>query len=303
MKFSVWPNPARPVSEILELARLADSEGWYGLWYADHYMPNTGSEAFAPGDTHECWAILPAVAAVTERIRLGSLVAPTSVHHPAILANRAATIDHISNGRLVLGLGAGWQINEHHAYGIELEPPVTRVDRFEEAIQIVRSLLANERTTFEGAHYTITDAPMDPKPVQSPLPILVGTASPRMLRITAAHADEWNTWGAPELAGAGVTKLLAACERVGRDPATMRKCAQALVIVTDDSDVVERSRAGGMAARTLAGSIDSIVDQVAGYIDRGFDEFIVPDWAFPDDLDTRHGLLVELFTALTAAHS
>ena len=83
----------------------------------------------------------------------------------------------------------------------------------------------------------------------------------------------------------------------------MRKCAQALVIVTDDSEVVERARAGGMAARTLAGSIDSIVDQVAGYIDRGFDEFIVPDWAFPDDLDTRHGLLVELFTALTAAHS
>ena len=102
-----------------------------------------------------------------------------------------------------------------------------------------------------------------------------------MLRITAAHADEWNTWGAPELAGAGVTKLLAACERVGRDPATMRKCAQALVIVTDDSEVVERARAGGMAARTLAGSIDQIVDQVAGYVDRGFDEFIVPDWASP----------------------
>ena len=185
MKFSVWPNSSRPVSEILELARLADTEGWHGLWYADHYMPNTGSEAFAPGDMHECWAMLPAIAAVTERVRLGSLVAPTSVHHPAVLANRAATIDHISNGRLVLGIGAGWQINEHHAYGIELEPPATRVDRFEEAIQIVRSLLDEERTTFEGTHYTITDAPMDPKPVQSPLPILVGTASPRMMRITA----------------------------------------------------------------------------------------------------------------------
>ena len=147
--------------------------------------------------------MLSAVAAVTERVRIGSLVAPTSVHHPAVLANRAATIDHISDGRLVLGIGAGWQINEHHAYGIELEPPATRVDRFEEAIQIVRSLFTNERTTFDGAHYTIPDAPMDPKPVQSPLPILVGTASPRMLRITATHADEWNTWGAPELAGAG----------------------------------------------------------------------------------------------------
>ncbi len=258
MKFSVWPNSSRPVSEILELARLADTEGWHGLWYADHYMPNTGSEEFAPGDMHECWAMLPAVAAVTERVRLGSLVAPTSVHHPAVLANRAATIDHISNGRLVLGIGAGWQINEHHAYGIELEPPATRVDRFEEAIQIVRSLFENERTTFEGTHYTILDAPMDPKPVQAPLPILVGTASPRMLRITATHADEWNTWGAPELAGAGVTKFLAACERVGRDPATMRKCAQALVIVTDDADAWRRrAPAGWRRARSSDRSIRS----------------------------------------------
>ncbi len=302
MKFSVWPNPGRPTSQILELARLADTEGWHGLWFADHYMSNTGSEAFAPGDMHECWAMLPAIAAVTERLRLGSLVAPTSIHHPAILANRAATIDHISNGRLVLGIGAGWQINEHHAYGIELEPPVTRVDRFEEAIQIIRSLFENERTTFAGTHYTITDAPMDPKPVQSPLPILVGTSSPRMLRITAAHADEWNTWGAPELAGAGVTKLLAACERVGRDPASLRTCAQALVVVTDDPAKAERARSGGLPGRTIAGSLDQIVEEVGGYVELGFDEFIVPDWAFADDMSARHEHLVELFDTLTAAH-
>ncbi len=303
MKFSVWPNSSHPVSEILALARLADTEGWHCLWYADHYMPNTGTEAFAPGEMHECWAMLSAVAAVTERVRIGSLVAPTSVHHPAVLANRAATIDHISDGRLVLGIGAGWQINEHHAYGIELEPPATRVDRFEEAIQIVRSLFANERTTFDGAHYTIRDAPMDPKPVQAPLPILVGTASPRMMRITATHADEWNTWGAPELAGAGVAKFRAACERVGRDPASMRTCAQALVVVTDDADTVAKVRAGGMAERTIVGSIDQIVEEVGGYVDLGFDEFIIPDWAFRGDLDSRHGQLVEVFDALTAAHA
>ncbi len=128
---------------------------------------------------HECWAILPAIAAVTERVRLGSLVAPTSVHHPAILANRAATIDHISNGRLVLGIGAGWQINEHRAYGIELDRPVTRVDRFEEAIQIVRSLL--DQPTHHVRRDGTTRSPTrrwSPKPVQSPLPILVGTSEP-----------------------------------------------------------------------------------------------------------------------------
>ena len=298
----MWPNSSRPPAQILELARLADAEGWYGLWYADHYMPNTGSEAIQQGDLHECWAMLPAIATVTERIRVGSLVSPTSIHHPAILANRAATIDHLSDGRLVLGIGAGWQINEHLAYGIELESPVTRVDRFDEAIQIIRSLFANERTTFEGTHYTITDAPMDPKPVQSPLPILVGTASPRMLRITATHADEWNTWGAPELAGASMAKLRAACARVERDPATMHTSAQALVIVTDDQTTIDKVRAGGMAERTIVGSIAQIVDEVGGYVEHGFDEFIVPDFTFTDDTTERHATLIELFSALSAAH-
>ena len=228
MKFSVWPNMSHAPAEVFDTARWADANGWYGVWYADHYMPNTGSEAFEPGDTHECWAMLPAIAAVTERVRVGSLVAPTSVHHPAVLANRAATIDHISNGRMVLGLGAGWQINEHRAYGIELEPPKQRVDRFDEAIQIIRSLLGNDRTDVPGSVYTITDAPSDPAPIQSPLPILVGTGSPRMLRITARHADEWNTWGGPEMAGGARAKFDAACESVERDPSSMWTSVQAL---------------------------------------------------------------------------
>lgn len=134
MLFSVWPAPHRPIDEVFDLARSSDRLGWYGFWYADHYMPNTGSEAFEAGDTHEVWGVLPAVAVVTDSIRLGPLVSPTSVHHPALLANGAATIDHVSGGPMVLGLGAGWQINEHKAYGIALEEPRTRVDRFEEAI-------------------------------------------------------------------------------------------------------------------------------------------------------------------------
>ena len=201
MRFSVWPAPGRPVDEILDLARLADDLGWFTFWFADHYMGNSGSTELVEGPVHEAWSVLPAVAAVTSTIRLGPLVAPTSVHHPALLANRAATIDHLSGGRFVLGMGAGWQINEHHAYGIELEAPGPRVSRFEESIQIVRSLLDNEHTDFDGDFYTFTNAPCDPKPIQPKLPIVVGTGSPRMCRITAQHAQEWNTWGAPELAG------------------------------------------------------------------------------------------------------
>ncbi len=205
MDFSVWPAPVRSWADIAATARLADDDGWHGIWFADHYMPNTEDGAVADGDTHECWAVLPALAATTDRVRLGSLVSPTSVHHPALLANRISTIDHISNGRAVLGLGAGWQVNEHRAYGIELPDPGERVGRFDEAIQIVRALLDQPRTTFAGRYYTITDAPCEPKPIQSPLPILVGTSGSRMMRITARHADEWNTWGDVDAAATKTT--------------------------------------------------------------------------------------------------
>lgn len=287
MKFSIWPNPERSPAEVLDLARLADAEGWHGVWFADHYMPNTGSETIQPGDVHECWAMLPAIAAVTERIRIGPLVAPTSVHHPAVLASRAATIDHISNGRMVLGIGAGWQINEHHAYGIELQEPGPRVTRFDEAIQIIRSLLANERTDFHGEYYDITDAPSDPKPVQSPLPILVGTGSPRMLRITARHADEWNTWGAPDMAGGALEKLHTACEQVDRDPSTIWKSTQALVFMSDNEDLANNIKGGDMGARSIIGSNDRLVEEIARYAELGFDEVIVPDFTLGGTADER----------------
>ncbi len=278
MKISIWPDMSHAPSEVLDIARWAEAAGWYGVWYADHYMPNTGTEVFETGDIHECWAILPAIAAVTERVRIGSLVSPTSVHHPAVLANRAATIDHLSNGRMVLGLGAGWQINEHKAYGIELEPPGARVTRFDEAIQIIKSLLAEDRTTFEGSVYSVIDAPSDPSPIQSPLPLLVGTASPRMLRITARHADEWNTWGAPELAAKTRRTFTEACKSVGRDGDTMWTSAQAIIHLTTTDTETAKILNGPMGSRSIAGNANQLVERLGAYASAGFDEFIVPDW-------------------------
>ena len=278
MKFSVWPNMSHAPSEVFDTARWAEAAGWHGVWYADHYMPNTGDESFEPGDVHECWAMLPAIAMATERVRVGTLVSPTSVHHPAVLANRAATIDHISNGRMVLGLGAGWQINEHRAYGIELEPPKQRVDRFDEAIQIIRSLLGQDRTTFDGDVYTITDAPSDPAPVQSPLPILVGTGGARMMRITARFADEWNAWGAPELAGQKRGEFMEACDAVGVAGDDKWTSVQALVFVTDEPGRADQVLDGPMGTRSIAGSPDRITDELGRYAEAGFDEFIVPDF-------------------------
>ena len=286
MKFSLWPNINRAPADLLEQVRVADETGWHGVWLADHYMPNTGDTTPARGDAYECWALLPALAAVTERVRIGTLVSPTSVHHPALLAKRASTIDWLSGGRMVLGLGAGWQINEHYAYGIELEPPGKRVSRFEESIQIVRSMLAEESTTFHGAYYNITDAPCDPKPVQSPLPLLVGTRSPRMLRITARHADEWNTWGSPEQAAVHRAALIETCDKVGRDPATVRTSANALVDL--DGSAPPPGRA------SLFGSAQQLVDQFGQYAELGFDEFVLPDWNLGPDKSERADRLARI---------
>ncbi len=287
MKFSIWPNPSRPPGEVLDLARFADTGDWHCLWYADHYMPNTGDESVADGDVHECWAVLPAVAAVTERLRLGPLVAPTSIHHPALLANRAATIDRLSDGRFTLGLGAGWQINEHRAFGIDLEAAGRRVSRFAEAIQVVRSMLDNDRTTFSGEFYDIDDAPCAPRPVQARRPILVGTGRPRMLGITARFAQEWNTWGAPDLAASRRGDFVRACEAAGTDPASMHTSVQALVFFEDDDAKVDQLLAGDMGDRTIAGSNDRIVEQLGHYAEQGFDEVIIPDFTLGPDADAR----------------
>jgi alkanesulfonate monooxygenase SsuD/methylene tetrahydromethanopterin reductase-like flavin-dependent oxidoreductase (luciferase family) len=241
-------------------------------------MPNTPDGETIGGDMHECFSILSALAVTTSRIRLGSLVTPTTMNHPALIANRAATIDRISNGRFILGMGAGWQINEHTAFGIELFGNKDRVDRFAEAIEITSRMLSEDRVSFAGKHFTIVDAPCEPKPVQSPLPILVGTGGPRMLRLTARFAQEWNTWGPPEGAGQVMQKLREACDKEGRDINTMRKSVQALFFVTPDEASAENLKTKVPMERSIVGTTSQIVDAIGQYVDQGFDEVCVPDF-------------------------
>jgi alkanesulfonate monooxygenase SsuD/methylene tetrahydromethanopterin reductase-like flavin-dependent oxidoreductase (luciferase family) len=287
VKFSLWPRIDRAPADLLEEVRTAEADGWYGVWLADHYMPDTGDTTPARGDTYECWGLLPALATVTRRIRVGTLVTPTSVHHPALLAKRAATIDRLSGGRMVLGLGAGWQINEHHAYGIDLEPPGKRVSRFEEAIGIVHSMLTRDSTTFHGEFYNITDAPCDPKPIQSPLPLLVGTRGARMLRIAARYANEWNTWTSPELAERR-GRLLEAYGKTDRAPAVMWTSVNALIELDASSPSTGRP--------TIAGPAQQVLDQLGHYADLGFDEFILPDWNLGSDKAERSDNLARIKT-------
>ena len=286
-KFSVWPSPERSWSDVKDLAVYADTNHWYSLWYADHFMPNHEGSATQDGNVYECWSMIAAIAAVTERLRVGSLVSPTTFRHPTILANTAATIDQISRGRLTLGIGAGWQVNEHLAYGVDLLEGKDRVDRFEEAIQIIKSMLTHNRTSFTGQHFSITDAPCQPQPVQTPLPIMVGTGGPRMSKITARFADEWNTWGHVSTATERVATFAQACQKVDRDWNDIHKSVQAMFFLVDDQDTIEKIRKVAPNDRSIIGSNEYIIDQIGQLIGLGFDEIIFPDFTLGKDAQTR----------------
>ncbi len=281
MRFSIWPSPLRPWAETLELVLHCEATGWDGAYFADHFMPNTAGDTPADGPTLECWAVLAGLAARTERLRLGPLVCGNTYRHPAVLANVAATVDHVSGGRLILGLGAGWQVNEHQAYGIDLFSTRERLDRFEEACQVLNGLLRNPRFTFHGRYYDITDAPCDPEPVQSALPLLVGGGGEkRTLRIAARYADEWNVWGSPTWLRHKIDVLERRCEEVGRDPAEIKHSANALLFLSEDEAWLasKRSSDTGRGDAVVIGTPAEVVEIVKRYVDAGVDELIIPDF-------------------------
>ncbi len=299
MRFSVWPGAAQPWPELLELAQHGDRGFWHAVYVADHFMAAGRS---GPPDMLEATGVLAALATATSRLRLANLVLSMTYRHPAVLANSAATIDHISGGRLTLGLGAGWQVNEHEQYGIELGTPRERVDRFAEGLAVVTGLLSEPTTSFAGRYYRLSDAVCEPKPVQSPLPLLIGASGPRMLRLVARYAQQWNQWSAPGGFGETAAVLDAACEREGRDPATVWRSTQALIIVTETAE--EQSRAEATAAKlplpVVHGSPARIAEQVARWRDEGVDEVIVPDRSLgtgQQRLD-RYDALAEAFAPL-----
>ncbi len=202
----------------------ADRLGFHGVWDYDHFYGLT--DRVQP--TFEGWTTLAAMAAKTDRARVGCLVSSVTFRNPAVLAKMAVTVDHISGGRLEFGLGAGWHDDEHRGYGIEFPSPGARVAMLDEALTVIRGLWTEESVTFEGEFFTVIDALANPKPLQRPHPpIVIGAVKPRMLRVVARHADEWNVPGqGPEGWAATSAELDAACAEVGRDPADIRRSVQ-----------------------------------------------------------------------------
>jgi alkanesulfonate monooxygenase SsuD/methylene tetrahydromethanopterin reductase-like flavin-dependent oxidoreductase (luciferase family) len=198
-----------------------------------------------------------------------------------VLAKIAAAVDQISQGRLLLGVGAGWQENEHNAYGIELGTVTERLDRFEEAVQILVSMLRSPRTTFAGKYFRITDAPNNPRPVQESLPLLIGGAGERRtLRVAARYADEWNGWTTPDLLVHKLEVLSKHCDDVGRDRADIQVSTQAILYLSKDKSWLDSKRNAATGQATIVGTPEEIVDIVGSYRDAGADEFVVPDWTF-----------------------
>lgn len=276
MRFSFWPAASQPWNEVVELVGHAEASGWDGIWYADHFMPNE-EDVSAP--CNEAWSTIAALAAVVPRVRIGTMVLGNTYRHPAVLAKMAATVDHISGGRLVLGLGAGWQENEHRAYGLEIFTVGGRLRRLEEACQVIKALFNERRASFEGKYYRITDAPLEPKPLQNPLPLMIGGAGEKVtLRIVARYADEWNTWGEVDRMKQKMEILDRHCEAVGRDPSDIQRSAAVQVYLSDDAQRVAEIRANPPAYASIAGTVEELREVVAAYADAGVDELIVPDF-------------------------
>jgi F420-dependent oxidoreductase-like protein len=284
MRFGIWAAPSWSWPETLAVARHCQQTGWDSVYFADHFMPNApeGDEPL-DGETLECWSVLAALAATVPRVRLAPLVTSVTYRHPAVLANMAAAVDRISEGRLVLGLGAGWQLNEHAAYGIELGSVRERLDRFEEAVQVVTSLLRRPRTTFDGDYYRLSEAPNQPPPVQEKVPILIGGGGERRtLRIAARYADEWNTWSTPDVLRHKTEVLAGHCQALGRDPAEVSVSTQALTFVSVDSAEVARVSAMDFGRAAAVGTPAQMVDLLGLYAEAGADEYIVPGFTLND---------------------
>jgi F420-dependent oxidoreductase-like protein len=281
MRFSIWPSNQRPFADTLAVVSACESFGWHAAYYADHFMPNGPDATPLSGEVNEALVTLGGLAAATSSIRLGTLVASATYRHPAVAAKMFATLDEMSGGRAIVGLGAGWQINEHASYGIELGTIGERIDRFEEYVMIVHSMFHEETTTFAGQHYRITDGPLDPRPAAAP-PLLLGVRGERRtMALAARFANAWNAWTSPEDHRRLNGVLDRLCETAGRDPSEISRTTQAMVLISTDEQWLDRHRENA-AGSAIVGNPSEVLDVMAQYVDAGCQEFIVPGFLLGD---------------------
>ena len=299
MDLTLWPLVSQPWPDLCAAVELVERLGWHGVMIEDHFMADGGGFGAVSDPRFEVTSVLSALAVATTSVRLAPLVMSATYRHPAVVANWAATVDHISRGRLTLGLGAGWQLNEHAQYGIQLGTPGERIDRLDEYCTVVRSLLEQAVTDFKGRSFELSNAWCEPKPLQTHLPLLIGGKGDRMLRLVARHADMWNMWSIPSKFAERSAVLDQSSEAIGRDPATIRRSTQALVCLTDSASEARSfiDAAGGRAA--FAGTAEQFADLAAQWHDAGVDELVIPDWHL--GTGTQRAESIEAITAALQA--
>jgi F420-dependent oxidoreductase-like protein len=277
LRFGIVTDQILPWPTLVERWRYFESLGFDSVWNSDHFIQSSWSEY----PNLEAWTVLAGLAALTERIRIGVLVSSNTFRHPALLAKQAVTVDHISNGRLELGLGAGWFEREHTMFGIDFPAPAERVGRFREAVAVVDQLLRNDESSYDGRYYQLRQARFRPRPVQQPRPPLVLAGhGPRMLRIAAEYADTWNSFGTAEEMRERNQLLDEHCAAIGREPGSLRRSFYA---------------GWSMTPSPLA-SVEAFHEVIGRYREAGVEEFLL-DRAPSDDFSVLERIAVDAIPA------
>jgi F420-dependent oxidoreductase-like protein len=280
IRFGVHSGPQNAsFDELLGLWQRAEELDYDWMSVFDHFMPIFGDP---DGTCFEGVTLMAALAAHTSRIRVGMLVTGVTYRHPAVAANMAATIDHISHGRCEYGVGAAWFEKEHNQYGIPFPRIGVRMDMLDEACRVMRGLWTESKFSFEGKHYQLADAQLDPKPVQEHMPLVIGgSGEKRTLRIVAEHGDIWNTFfGDIEVFKHKLDVLSRHCADVGRDPADIRKSVTfRAVLAEDEAGVEERKRElesrGPSRFEWFVGTPEQLVEALKPWAQLGGGDFLL----------------------------
>ena len=273
MRYGLKVSQNATIDELRAVWRVADEAGFDHCWCMDH-LATLGPRDDGP--IFEAWTLLAGMAVATSRTRIGCMVTGNTYRHPAVLAKAAVTVDHLSGGRLEFGLGAGWAENEHTMLGLPFGTAGNRADWLEEACEVIRSLWTQQRTSFDGTHYKLTDAVAEPRPVQRPHPPIWigGSGRQRTLRITARYADVWNAAGGSPDEVAKVSAVLdQRCAEIGRDPAQIRRSVQLRVAEANDEllELAQSYRAVGVTEIVLilhSQNPASLAEQIADLLPR-----------------------------------
>jgi F420-dependent oxidoreductase-like protein len=258
LRFGVQVVPQHTTyAEILQTWREVDELGFDTAFLFDHFIPILSDPN---GPCFEGWTLLAALAAQTKRVKVGLLVTGNTYRNPALVAKMASTVDHVSNGRVILGLGAAWFETEHTAYGIPFYTPGERAKRLKEAVEVIKLLFSQPKSTFNGKFYQLKDAPNEPKPVQKHVPLLIGGVGPKRIQpLAARHADIWHFFPSdedPQTAKRMCESFNQLCQKVKRDPATVEKSLS-------------------LRPPQLAGSSKEVVSRVKALADAGVRHFII----------------------------